>query len=45
MNGAIDFYFDFSSPYGYFASTRVEELAQRYNRARFQKLLAKGSKR
>lgn len=33
MNGAIDFYFDFSSPYGYFASTRVEELAQRYNRA------------
>ncbi len=33
MNGAIDFYFDFSSPYGYFASTRVEALAQQYNRA------------
>jgi 2-hydroxychromene-2-carboxylate isomerase len=33
MNGAIDFYFDFSSPYGYFASTRVEELAKQYNRA------------
>ncbi len=33
MNGAIDFHFGFSSPYGYFASTRVEELAKRYNRA------------
>jgi len=28
----IDFYFDFSSPYGYFASTRVDELAARHNR-------------
>ena len=27
MPGPIDFYFDFSSPYGYFASTRIEELA------------------
>jgi 2-hydroxychromene-2-carboxylate isomerase len=27
MAGAIDFYFDFSSPYGYFAATRIEELA------------------
>ena len=27
MAGPIDFYFDFSSPYGYFASTRIEELA------------------
>jgi 2-hydroxychromene-2-carboxylate isomerase len=28
---SIDFYFDFSSPYGYFASTRINELAKRYN--------------
>ena len=27
MPGPIDFYFDFSSPYGYFAATRIEELA------------------
>lgn len=27
MPGPIDFYFDFSSPYGYFASTRIEEVA------------------
>lgn len=27
MAGPIDFYFDFSSPYGYFAATRIEELA------------------
>jgi 2-hydroxychromene-2-carboxylate isomerase len=27
MSGPIDFYFDFSSPYGYFAATRIEELA------------------
>lgn len=27
MAGPIDFYFDFSSPYAYFASTRIEELA------------------
>jgi 2-hydroxychromene-2-carboxylate isomerase len=32
MVGTIDFYFDFSSPYGYFASTRIEELAARYGR-------------
>jgi 2-hydroxychromene-2-carboxylate isomerase len=29
----IDFYFDFSSPYGYFASTRVDELAARHDRS------------
>lgn len=29
---AIDFYFDFSSPYGYFAATRIEELAARHGR-------------
>lgn len=28
----IEFYFDFSSPYGYFASTRIDEIAARYNR-------------
>jgi len=27
MADPIDFYFDFSSPYGYFAATRIEELA------------------
>lgn len=32
MTAAIDFYFDFSSPYGYFASTRIDELAQQYGR-------------
>lgn len=32
MTAPIDFYFDFSSPYGYFASTRIEQLAQRYGR-------------
>ena len=29
----IDFYFDFSSPYGYFASTRIDELAAKYGRS------------
>ena len=33
MSAAIDFYFDFSSPYGYLASTRIDELAQRYGRS------------
>ena len=28
----IDFYFDFSSPYGYLASTRIDALAARYDR-------------
>lgn len=32
MTAAIDFYFDFSSPYGYFASTRIEALASKYGR-------------
>ena len=32
MAGAIDFYFDFSSPYGYFAASRIDELAARYGR-------------
>ena len=29
---AIDFYFDFSSPYGYLASTRINALAARHQR-------------
>ena len=28
----IDFYFDFSSPYGYFASSRIDEIAARHGR-------------
>jgi len=40
MTTAIDFYFDFSSPYGYFASTRIDALAARYGRAvRWQPVL------
>lgn len=32
MTQPIDFYFDFSSPYGYFASTRIGPLAAKYGR-------------
>jgi len=32
MNAPIDFYFDFSSPYGYLASHKIEALAARYGR-------------
>lgn len=32
MSPPIDFYFDFSSPYGYFASTQIDELAARHGR-------------
>jgi 2-hydroxychromene-2-carboxylate isomerase len=32
MAAPIDFYFDFSSPYGYFASTRIEALAAKAGR-------------
>jgi 2-hydroxychromene-2-carboxylate isomerase len=32
QRGPIEFYFDLISPYGYFASTRIEELAGRYGR-------------
>jgi len=28
----IDFYFDFSSPYGYFAGTRIDALAEKHGR-------------
>ncbi|WP_207458387.1 2-hydroxychromene-2-carboxylate isomerase [Azospirillum sp. SYSU D00513] len=33
MGGAIDFYFDFASPYGYFASLTVDAVAARHGRA------------
>lgn len=32
MPAPIEFYFDFSSPYGYLASTRIEDLAARHGR-------------
>ena len=32
MAGAIDFYFDFSSPYGYLAAEMIEEIGQRCGR-------------
>ncbi|GIX29400.1 MAG: 2-hydroxychromene-2-carboxylate isomerase [Burkholderiales bacterium] len=32
MSAPIDFYFDYSSPYGYLASTRIEALAARHGR-------------
>ncbi|HEY8553228.1 MAG TPA: 2-hydroxychromene-2-carboxylate isomerase [Burkholderiales bacterium] len=32
MKAPIDFYFDFSSPYGYLASEKIDELAARYGR-------------
>ncbi len=33
MTSPIDFYFDFSSPYGYLATARVEEVAAKHGRA------------
>lgn len=33
MATPIDFYFDFSSPYGYFGALRIEELAARHGRS------------
>ena len=32
MTAAIDFYFDFSSPYAYFASRKIDQLAAEYGR-------------
>lgn len=32
MSEGIDFYFDFASPYGYFAGTRIDDLAARHGR-------------
>jgi 2-hydroxychromene-2-carboxylate isomerase len=33
MAAPVDFYFDFSSPYGYLASTRIDALAAKYGRS------------
>ncbi len=33
MSDPIDFYFDFSSPYGYLASLRIDDIAARHGRA------------
>jgi len=33
MTQPIDFYFDFSSPYGYFAANRIEDIAARHGRS------------
>jgi 2-hydroxychromene-2-carboxylate isomerase len=33
MSAPIDFYFDFSSPYGYFASARIDSIAAKHGRA------------
>ncbi|GIK99774.1 MAG: 2-hydroxychromene-2-carboxylate isomerase [Alphaproteobacteria bacterium] len=32
MAAPLDFYFDFSSPYGYFASKRIDEIGRRHGR-------------
>ncbi len=32
MNRAIEFYFEFASPYGYLASTQIDDIAARYGR-------------
>ena len=32
MANPIDFYFDFSSPYGYFAATKIDAIAGKYGR-------------
>lgn len=32
MSQPVDFYFDFSSPYGYFAAERIDEIAARHGR-------------
>ena len=33
MSHPIDFYFDYSSPYGYIAATKIDELAAKYGRS------------
>jgi 2-hydroxychromene-2-carboxylate isomerase len=32
MAAPVDFYFDFSSPYGYFAAAKIDEIASRHQR-------------
>lgn len=40
MSAPIDFYFDFSSPYGYLASTRIDAIAAKHGRtARWHPIL------
>ena len=33
MSAPVEFYFDFSSPYGYLASTQIDDLGKRHGRA------------
>ena len=33
MTAPLEFWFDFSSPYGYLAAQRIEALAQRHGRS------------
>jgi 2-hydroxychromene-2-carboxylate isomerase len=33
MKAALDFYFDFSSPYGYFGATKIDALAAKHERS------------
>ncbi len=33
MADSIDFYFDYSSPYGYFAAMKIDDLAARHGRS------------
>ena len=33
MPAAIDFYFDYSSPYGYFAAMKIDDLAAKNGRS------------
>jgi len=33
MSSPIDFYFDFSSPYGYLAAEQIDDLAAKHGRA------------
>ncbi len=32
MTNSIDFYFDYSSPYGYFAAMKIDDIAAKHNR-------------
>ena len=33
MPNPVDFYFDYSSPYGYIAAMKIDELMAKYNRS------------
>ena len=43
MKDRVEFYFDFSSPYGYFASLRIDRIAERANRVAAWKPIMLGS--